>query len=209
MNVVKHASRTLAKTPFLTGVAVFSLALGIGANAAIFPVFDQMLLKLLPVHEPERLVNLAAPGPKYGSTSCGSAGNCEAVFSYPMFRYLQAAETDLGGIAAHLRFWGPTSHRPRAQREGSQRPTSPCWVFSRPWGACLVRPTMSLYDFGERQLGLDPNLPVENMKTLEAQMNEDIFEDRLFSTLAAAFAAAHLPASRASKVDPIHALKYE
>ncbi|MDG2241155.1 MAG: hypothetical protein P8L30_13215 [Longimicrobiales bacterium] len=40
MNVVKHASRRLAKTPFLTGVAVFSLALGIGANAAIFPVFD-------------------------------------------------------------------------------------------------------------------------------------------------------------------------
>ena len=47
------------------------------------------------------------------------------------------------------------------------------------------------------------------MKTLEAQMDEGIFEDRLFSMLAAAFAAAHLPARRASKVDPIHALKYE
>ena len=46
---------------------------------------------------------------------------------------------------------------------------------------------MSLYDFGERQLGLDPNLPVENTKALEAQMNEDIFEDRLFSALAASF----------------------
>jgi ABC-type lipoprotein release transport system permease subunit len=73
----------------------------------------------------------------------------------------------------------------------------------------LVRPTMSLYDFGERQLGLDPNLPVENTKALAAQMNEDIFEDRLFSTLAAAFVAAHLPARRASKVDPIHTPKHE
>ena len=62
------AFRTLAKTPFVTTIAVLSLALGIGANAAIFSLFDQMLLRPLPVHEPERLVNLSAPGPKPGST---------------------------------------------------------------------------------------------------------------------------------------------
>lgn len=73
----------------------------------------------------------------------------------------------------------------------------------------MVRPTMSLYDFGERQLGLDPNLPVENTKALEAQMNEDIFEDRLFSALAAVSVAVHLPARRASRVDPIHTPKHE
>ena len=46
-----------------------SLALGIGANAAIFSLFDQMLLRPLPVQEPERLVNLLAPGPDSGRKS--------------------------------------------------------------------------------------------------------------------------------------------
>ena len=62
MRNLKLAFRTLAKTPFVTTIAVLSLALGIGANAAIFSLFDQMLLRPLPVREPARLVNLAAPG---------------------------------------------------------------------------------------------------------------------------------------------------
>ena len=67
---MKFALRTLFKTPFVTIVAIVSLELGIGANAAIFSLFDQLLLQPLPVAEPERLVNLRAPGPKPGSTSC-------------------------------------------------------------------------------------------------------------------------------------------
>ena len=64
---LKFALRTLFKTPFVTIVAIASLALGIGANAAIFSLFNQLLMKPLPVPEPMRLVNLAAPGPKPGS----------------------------------------------------------------------------------------------------------------------------------------------
>ncbi len=86
---LKLAFRTLKRTPFVTAVAVLSLALGIGANAAIFSLFDQMLLRALPVQEPDRLVNLIAPGPKPGSQSCNQAGDCEQVFSYPMFRDLE------------------------------------------------------------------------------------------------------------------------
>ena len=63
----KFALRTLFKTPFVTVIAIVSLALGIGANAAIFSCFNQMLLQSLPVPEPAQLVNLAAPGPKPGS----------------------------------------------------------------------------------------------------------------------------------------------
>ena len=85
---LKFALRTLFKTPFVTIVAIVSLALGIGANAAIFSLFNQILLKPLPVPEPARLVNLAAPGPKPGSQNCSQAGDCETVFSYPMFRDL-------------------------------------------------------------------------------------------------------------------------
>ena len=59
MTTVKYALRTLfRKTPFVTAVAILSLALGIGANAAIFSMFNQIMLRSLPVQEPERLVNL-------------------------------------------------------------------------------------------------------------------------------------------------------
>ena len=101
MRVVRLAFRTLRRSPFLTVVAVVSLALGIGANAAIYSLFDQMLLQRLPVSAPDELVNLAAPGPNPGSQSCGRAGDCQTVFSYPMFRDLEAAETGFSGIAAH------------------------------------------------------------------------------------------------------------
>jgi len=104
MHDLRLAFRILFKTPVVTGVAILSLALGIGANVAIFSVFDQILLRPLPVREPERLVNLTAPGPKPGSTSCGQAGDCDAVFSYPMFRDLEQARTEFAGIAAHRSF---------------------------------------------------------------------------------------------------------
>jgi predicted permease len=101
---VKLAFRTLFRTPFVTIVAVLSLALGIGANAAIFSLFDQMLLRPLPVSQADRLVNLAAPGPNPGSQSCTNAGGCHEVFSYPMFRDLEAAHTAFSGIAGHRSF---------------------------------------------------------------------------------------------------------
>src|SRR5215471_13817254 len=101
---IKLAFRTLFRTPFVTAVAILSLALGIGANAAIYSLFEQMLLRALPVQAPDRLVNLTAPGPKPGSNSCSNAGGCDEVFSYPMFRDLQKADTPFAGIAAHRVF---------------------------------------------------------------------------------------------------------
>ena len=82
---IRLAFRHLLKSPFVTGVALASLALGIGANAAIFSLIDQMLLKRLPVPAPEELVNFKAPGPNPGSQSCSNIGDCREVFSYPMF----------------------------------------------------------------------------------------------------------------------------
>jgi predicted permease len=104
MSNLKLAVRMLVRTPFVTIVAILSLALGIGANTAIFSLFDQLLRRPLPVEEPERLVNLLAPGPKPGSTSCNMAGSCEAVFSYPMFRDLENAQTPFTSLAAHRLF---------------------------------------------------------------------------------------------------------
>ncbi len=112
MRTLRFAFWTLCRTPFVTIVAVISLAFGIGANSAIFSLFDQMLLRPLPVTKPSELVDLGAPGPKPGSQSCSQAGDCNDVFSYPMFRDL---ENDNGnaftGIAAHRAFGTNLSHK--------------------------------------------------------------------------------------------------
>ncbi len=101
---LRLAFRTLFKTPFVTTVAVLSLALGIGANAAIYSIFNEMLRQPLAVPHPNELVNLGAPGPKPGSQSCNQAGDCDVVFSYPMFRDLEKASTGLSGLVAHRLF---------------------------------------------------------------------------------------------------------
>jgi len=56
-HTLKLAYRALFKSPVVSGVAVVSLALGIGANAAIFSLFHQMLLRPLPAEDPDTLVN--------------------------------------------------------------------------------------------------------------------------------------------------------
>jgi len=113
MSQVRFAFRTLLKTPLVTIVAIVSLALGIGVNAAIFSLFDQLLLRALPVAEPDRLVNLQAPGPKPGSQSNNTAGGTEHVFSYPMFLDLEREQDTLTGLAAHRLIGMNLAHRGR------------------------------------------------------------------------------------------------
>jgi predicted permease len=111
MSNLRLAFRNLIKTPFVTSVAILSVAIGIGANSAIFSLFNQTLLRPLPVPEPNRLVNFLSPGPKSGSTSCGQAGACEYVFSYPMFRDLERVQTAFTGVAGHNQFGANLSWR--------------------------------------------------------------------------------------------------
>ena len=119
MRNIRLAFRTLLRTPFVTTVAVLSLALGIGANAAIFSMFDEILLRPVQATNPGELVNLGAPGPKPGSQSCGQAGSCELVFSYPMFRDLQQASTGvLSGLAAHVAFGSNIAFRKQTRSGG-------------------------------------------------------------------------------------------
>jgi ABC-type antimicrobial peptide transport system permease subunit len=68
-----------------------------------------MLRRPLPVPGADRLVNLSAPGPKPGSTSCNNAGSCEDVFSYSMLRDLEGGQKALAGLAAHRPFQGNLS----------------------------------------------------------------------------------------------------
>jgi predicted permease len=105
MQDLRFALRQLRRSPGFTAVAVVSLALGIGANSAIFSLFEQTLIRSLRVHDPGALVSLVGPGPKGGSVSTGQAGGMDMIFSYPMFRDLEAAQEPFTGIAAH-RFFG-------------------------------------------------------------------------------------------------------
>src|SRR5579862_7222144 len=76
---LRFAARSFRKSPVFVAVAVFSLALGIGANTAIFTLVDQLLLRLLPVKDPQQLVLFWGRGPHYGSN------NGRYKLSYPMY----------------------------------------------------------------------------------------------------------------------------
>lgn len=98
------AARPLLRARALSATVIVMLALGIGATAAIFSIFYEVLMRPLPVAAAHGLVNLGAPGPKTGITSCGQSGDCEHIFSYPMFRDLEAQQSVFSGIAAHREF---------------------------------------------------------------------------------------------------------
>src|ERR1700733_8244046 len=79
LNDIRYALRTFRKSPVFVAVAVLSLALGIGANTAIFTLIDQVLLRLLPVKDPQQLLLLWDRGAHYGSN------NGPNKISYPMY----------------------------------------------------------------------------------------------------------------------------
>jgi predicted permease len=81
---IEFAVRTLRKAPVFSAVAVLSLALGIGANTAIFTLLDQVMLRLLPVRDPQQLALLSMKGMHYGSNWGGNA------LSYPMYQDIKS-----------------------------------------------------------------------------------------------------------------------
>jgi predicted permease len=88
----RYSLRTLRKSPVFLAVAVLSLALGIGANTAIFTLIYQLILQPLPVRDPEQLVMLAGRGKHYGGN------NGPDRISYPMYQEIRDKNQVFSGM---------------------------------------------------------------------------------------------------------------
>jgi len=94
---LRYSLRQFGRAPGFTVVAVITLALGIGANAAIFSLVHQVLLKRLPVDDPGSLVMLKYTGSDTGHTSA-YGGDADQFFSYPMYRDLRDQNSVFSGM---------------------------------------------------------------------------------------------------------------
>lgn len=88
---VRYAARILRKSPGFTAAIVLSLALGIGANAAIFSLIDAVLLRMLPLRNPGQLAHLTVLDPVTGPND---------LFSYPAFQDFQKQKRVFSGVLA-------------------------------------------------------------------------------------------------------------
>jgi len=99
---IRFGARMLAKNPAFSAIAVVTLALGIGANTAIFSLINQILLQRLPVRNPGELVVLRDPGPMTGHVS--SDGDDSESFSYRIYKGLRDNNNVLSGMLARYSF---------------------------------------------------------------------------------------------------------
>jgi len=139
---LRSVVRQLIQSRLFTLVAVVSLALGIGANTAIFSVTDQLLLRPLPVRNPGELVFLYSPGPTQGHYTADESGGPS--FSYPVFQELGKHQTpfqDLAGM--HLVHVSLSYRNSPAVVLGELVSGNyyHCWELSRHWAAFLTRTT--------------------------------------------------------------------
>ena len=107
---LRHGLRTLMQAKGWTAVVVLSLALGIGANAALFSAVNGLLLTKVPVKDPDTLVRLRFVGRNDMSTSSSDYGsidraryggvNVRTTFSYPMYQQFLADNKTMSDVLA-------------------------------------------------------------------------------------------------------------
>lgn len=166
----RYALRTLRRSPGFVAVAVMTLALGIGANTAIFSLLDQVLLRLLPVKNPRELVMLTMRGHHYGSNWGGNA------ISHPMFRDFQAHNEVLSGMFCRFPNSVSLTFGGQAERVHAEMVSGTYFsvlgvntILGRaftpeddrvPLGSPLV---MLTYDYWKQRFGGDPGIVGKNL----------------------------------------------
>jgi hypothetical protein len=111
---LRYGVRTLAKNPAFTLIAMATLALGIGANTAMFSLLDQVVLRLLPVRHPEQLVIVRETGNHYGNSFGPNT------ISWPMFEDLRDNNQVFSGMFCRFPATGTISSRDRAAQIPAQ-----------------------------------------------------------------------------------------
>src|SRR5689334_13169044 len=161
---VRYALRMLTKNPAFAGVVVLTLALGIGANAAIFSLLDQVLLQSLPVAKPDQLMVLAAYDPKDGPDITNS-------FSYPMYQDLRDRNSVFSGVIARGGTQMNVSYGEQTERVRGELVSGNFFevLGVRPWMGRLFTPdddrtpgahpfAVLSFSFWESRFNKDPNL---------------------------------------------------
>jgi hypothetical protein len=173
------ALRTLRRSPLFTLIAVLSLGLGIGANTAIFSLMDQLLLRLLPVKDPDSLVMLYQRGTNMG----GNDG--ERANSYPIYQdYQQRAE------AFSEVFCTKMSEGVAFTVDGQSELVSAEMVSGNYFSALGVKPAIG--------------------RVFNSREDDQVYKGHPVVALSLIAALAGLvPARRASRIDPLLALRYE
>src|SRR3989442_1194677 len=148
----RYALRAMIKSPAFSIIVVSTLSLGIGANTAIFTLLDAVLLKSLPVQEPERLV-LFGKGQGVGLTN-GFPNGSSDLFSYPFYQKVRQHKEVFSDVAALLSIPGgymagftQTSRlvmQSRSKCNQSPAITFQCWACRPVPGAFSTMETISM-----------------------------------------------------------------
>jgi predicted permease len=113
MDDLRYALRALRKNPMLSAVAVLSLGIGIGGNAAIFSLIDRVLLRSLPVADPASLVLLRSPGGRSGSIETSYSD--DVTFSWTKYRaFVEQGSAIFAGVIARFPFGASIASRAQA-----------------------------------------------------------------------------------------------